>query len=148
MLTISCPGLGPAVVTIFQGWGTLIICITFWSRDVLDWGMLFSEVDWVKICQGRGIRWWKLATLIICVRFRSRDVSDLEMLFSEVNWMIVKMLSSATLSISSDVKICQGCYIRWWKWDTLIIYVRFQTLHWSDLEGLVSGFYLVIFKSP
>ena len=40
----------------------------------------------VKICQGWGMSWWKLATLIICVGFRSRDVSDL-VFFVFGGWM-------------------------------------------------------------
>ena len=43
--------------------------------------MLFSEVDWVTIYQGRGMSWWQLSTFIICVGFWSCDVLDLEMCF-------------------------------------------------------------------
>ena len=87
MTTTYRTGLRPSVVTMCQVWGmirwqlpTLIICVGFRWRDVLDPGMMFSEVDWLTICQGLGMSWWQLATMMKCIGFQSRDVLDLEML--------------------------------------------------------------------
>ena len=70
-----------------------MIYIGFWRCDVSDLKILSR---------------WQLATLIICEGFRRRDVLDLEMMSSEADWVIVEILSLATLSIPSVVKICHG----------------------------------------
>ena len=62
MQKIALPGLRPAAIRICYGWdkscwklATLIICVWFLSCAVSDLEMLFSEVDWVTICQGQGM---------------------------------------------------------------------------------------------
>ena len=101
----------------------------------------------VKIFQGRDMSWWKRENLIIFVGFLSCDVLDLEVLFLEVYWLNIEMLSSATPSILYDTTILQGRDMSWWQWATLVIYVGFQKLDGSDLEGLVLDVNLVISES-
>ena len=102
----------------------------------------------VTIYQGKGMGWFQMVTLIIFIWVLSRDVLDLGILFLEVYWVIVKMLFLATPSRLHDVIICQGWDMNWWKCYTLFIYVVFQKLDGSDLEGLVLYVDLVISESP
>ena len=119
MRLIAHTGPIPSIVTIYQGKGmgwfqmvTLIIFIWVLSRDVLDLGILFSEVYWVIvkmlflatpsrlhdviICQGWDMSWWKWSSFIICVGFLKIYGSELEGLVLDVDLVISKSPSSST----------------------------------------------------
>ena len=75
---------------------TLIICVGFRRRDILDLEMRFWEVEWVTIYQGWGMSWWKLYNFIIYAVFQKLYGLDLEGLVLDVDLVISESPSSST----------------------------------------------------